>query len=170
MYLHETTHRKEGEIDGRRVSSRAKWKGGFTARGGQCYVWGELLMCGLHHRSELIPLDGLLLHEEVCKCIQDRPLRHKDLVGPLMSLGDQGVHLTVDIAAGFLADLQSWPGQCRIQEEGGMALFIGLGAKRLAHAILQDHAAGDVRGPRQIILGAGQDHLKDQLLGCPPPP
>jgi hypothetical protein len=87
MYLHGITSRKEGERDRRRVSYRAR-EGGFTARNGEFDLWAELLTCSLHHRSEFIPLDGLLLQEEVRKRIQDRPLHHKDLVGPFMGLGD----------------------------------------------------------------------------------
>ena len=65
----------------------------------------ELFTRVLHHRPELTLLHSLLLHEEVCQRLQERPLRHQDLVGPLMGLGDQGVHLAVDVGAGFSADL-----------------------------------------------------------------
>ena len=96
---------------------------------------------------------------------QGRAARFENVAGRALGLGKDVLDLLVDLARRLLA-VRTVAGQIigGNNEDGSPALAIA-GPAEAAHAIVHDHAAGDLRGAFQVVLGARGDISENNFLG-----
>ena len=84
--------------------------------------------------------------------------------GPALGLGENVLDLLVDLAGRLLAVRAVARQIIRGGNEHRVPALAITGPAQTAHAVVHDHAAGDLRGPFQVVLGPRGDVAENHFL------
>src|SRR5438270_2840494 len=117
-----------------------------------------------HDAAHLFGVERFVREQRVGHLHQPRLVLHEDLVRAVVRLGDEALHLVVDLQRGVLAVILVLR-DLAAEEDLLLLLAEGERSHRVAHAPLAHHAARELRGALEIVAGARGEAIHRDLLG-----
>src|SRR3954471_13338429 len=117
--------------------------------------------------GQLLLADGLLVEQAQHELVEDVAVLDEDLPRLVVAALDQGLDLLVDLL-GDVFGVVALVAHVAAEEDLTLALPETDRAEGVAHAVLHDHRAGDLRCLLDVVRRAGGRLVEDELLGGAP--
>src|SRR3954469_10904790 len=118
--------------------------------------------------SQLLLADGLLVEQAQHELVEDVAVLDQDLPGLVVAAFDEGLDLLVDLL-GYVFGVVTLVTHVAAEEDLALALPEADGAEGVAHAVLHDHRAGDLRRLLDVVAAPVVGSWKTSSSAARPP-